>query len=76
MSVFLDDDDVARLTKKKRKSCQVAALRSMGIPFFVNPAGEPIVTKKAVEGGEVEHKPQTWQSNVLRKKDNGSPSIT
>jgi len=66
MSVFLDDDDVARLTKKKRKSCQVAALRSMGIPFFVNPAGEPIVTKKAVEGGEpVEYMQQTWQSKAF-----------
>ena len=66
MSVFLDDEDVFRLTKKRRKSCQVEALRSMGIPFFVNPSGEPIVTRKAVEGSDtVEIKQQTWQSNVF-----------
>jgi len=65
MSVFLDDDDVADLTGRKRKSDQIVALRTMGIPFFINAAKKPIVTRKAVEGGEVEHKPQTWQSNAL-----------
>ena len=66
MSIFLDDKDLFKLTKKKRKSCQVVALRSMGIPFIVNPEGEPIVTKRAIEGGDpVEHKQETWQSNAF-----------
>lgn len=49
MSIFLDPDDVAILTGKKSKSGQVAALRGMGIVFFVNPSGRPIVTKTALE---------------------------
>ncbi len=67
MSLFLNDEDVARLTKKKRKSCQVAALKTMGIPFFVNPSGEPIVTRKAVEGGDpVENKELPWQADAFK----------
>jgi len=65
--IFLNDDDVAILTGQKRKSGQIVALRDMGIPFFINAANKPVVTKKAVEGGEVEPKPQTWQSNVLQR---------
>ncbi|SEN44412.1 DUF4224 domain-containing protein [Nitrosomonas marina] len=66
MDIFLDYKAVARLTKKKRKSCQIAALRSMGIPFFINPSGEPIVAIKAVEGGKVDQIEKPWQSNALK----------
>lgn len=65
MSIFLDDSDIADLTGRKRKSGQIDALRAMGIPFFINAANKPVVTKKAVEGGEVDAKPKTWQSNAL-----------
>lgn len=50
-STFLTPDDVAVLTGRKSKSRQVEALRKMGVPFFINSTGHPIVTKSAVEGG-------------------------
>jgi hypothetical protein len=66
MSIFLDPDDVAILTGKKSKSGQVAALRGMGIAFFVNPTGRPIVTKAALEGRIDTSNPQkSWQPAIL-----------
>ncbi len=50
MSIFLDKSDVAILTGKKLKSGQVDVLRKMGIVFYVNAAGHPVVPKSAVEG--------------------------
>lgn len=67
MSIFLDKADIKKLTGKTHKSCQVAILRDMGIPFRINAANEPVVTVSAVEGGKVEQLPKTWQSNVLTK---------
>ena len=70
--IFLNDNDVADLTGRKRKSDQIDALRSMGIPFFINAEKRPIVTRKAVEGGDpVENKPQPWHPKVLSKNPNG-----
>lgn len=66
MSIFLEPDDVAILTGKKTKSGQVDALRRMGIAFFVNPSGRPVVPKSAVEGREkVEEPKSTWKPSVL-----------
>ena len=65
MSIFLDQADIVKLTDKKRKSCQIAALRTMGIQFIVNASGQPVVTIKAIEGGKIEQAPQPWQSNAL-----------
>ena len=50
MSTFLDKDDVAALTGRKTKSKQIEALRKMGLPFWVNAVGKPVVTTSAVEG--------------------------
>jgi uncharacterized protein DUF4224 len=49
-SCFLSRSEVAELTGRKMKSRQVAALRKMGIAFFVNPSGRPIVSRAAIEG--------------------------
>lgn len=69
MSIFLDSDDVATLTGEKQKTRQVAALRTMGIAFFVNPSGRPVVTKAALEGNIQSDKPKvSWKPSVL---DNG-----
>ncbi|MBY0474184.1 MAG: DUF4224 domain-containing protein [Nitrosomonas sp.] len=66
MSIFLDPDDVAILTGKKTKSGQVAALRTMGIAFFVNPSGRPVVPKASVEGKEISNKPKAaWEPSIL-----------
>jgi hypothetical protein len=49
-AIFLDDDELVRLTGRRRKSCQIEALRAAGIPFRVNATGHPVVTRAAVEG--------------------------
>jgi hypothetical protein len=67
-ATFLDDDEIATLTGRKMKGHQVAALRQMGIPFFINATGHPVVCRSAVEGGkkEVEQPKKTWVPKVLR----------
>jgi hypothetical protein len=41
--MFLTDEEVRRLTGKKRFRAQVKALTSMGVAFQVRPDGKPIV---------------------------------
>jgi hypothetical protein len=53
MEMFLDKQQLADLTGFKMKSKQVAQLRKMGLPFFLNGRGEPKVTVSAVEGRKV-----------------------
>lgn len=47
---FLSKEDVRHLTGRAQRNPQIEALRSMGIPFFVNAAGWAIVARTAVEG--------------------------
>ena len=49
-SMFLAREEIAILTGRKTKRHQIDALRRMGITFFVNATGHPIVTRAAVEG--------------------------
>ena len=66
MSIFLEKSDVAILTGKKLKSQQVDALRRMGILFYVNASGRPVVPKSAVEGKETSDKPTpSWEPSIL-----------
>lgn len=65
---FLSQDELAYLTGRKLKSKQVDVLRRMGIPFFVNARGAPVVTRAAVEG---RHNPQKlaetkWRPGLVR----------
>ena len=61
MSTFLNYDDVAALTGRKTKSKQIEALRKMGLPFWVNAVGKPVVTISAVEGNRRDAMPKrTW----------------
>ena len=66
MGTFLDDDELAKLTGRKMKGHQIAALRSMGLPFFVNATGHPVVTRSAIEGRKEEPIKAKWVSNLLR----------
>lgn len=47
---FLSKEDVATLTGAKIKSKQIAQLRKMGLPFWVNALGVPVVPRSAIEG--------------------------
>lgn len=49
-STFLDCNEIKELTGRPQKSRQIAALRRMCIPFFVNDVGKPVVARTAVEG--------------------------
>ena len=65
MSLFLDPDDVAVLTGKKIKSGQIDQLRRMGIAFYINASGRPVVPKSAIDGAREIEKPQQWKPALL-----------
>jgi hypothetical protein len=50
MSMFLSSQDISELTGRKTKSKQIEALLRMGLPFWVNAIGRPVVTVTAIEG--------------------------
>ena len=50
MSMFLSSQDISELTGRKTKSQQIEALLRMGLPFWVNAIGRPVVTVTAIEG--------------------------
>ena len=50
MSMFLTEDEIAILSGMKRKKTQIVVLRKMGVVFFVNGTGRPVVTRTAIEG--------------------------
>ncbi|MFM0508625.1 DUF4224 domain-containing protein [Paraburkholderia sp. RL17-373-BIF-A] len=48
--MFLSTQELVQLTGRKVKKKQIEALRRMGLPFFVNALGRPVVARAAVEG--------------------------
>ena len=57
MTTFLPTEDIKFLTGiscakggQTREQRQIAALSKMGVPYFVNAAGRPVVARAAVEG--------------------------
>jgi hypothetical protein len=66
-SIWLSEDDVRILTDRKIKSLQIEQLRKMGIQFYVNASGRPVVARKSVEGGVIERKQESWKPNVLMR---------
>lgn len=68
--MFLTPEELAVLTGRKLKSYQIEALRRMGIPFFINAIGRPVVARTAIEGGSkaaLEPKPK-WTSPMLKQE--------
>lgn len=60
-TAFLTKEDLIVLTGKCWKSKQIAALRKMGLPFFVNSCGKPIVSVAVVEGKKEPPRKKTWE---------------
>lgn len=60
-AVFLEPGEVAELTGRKIKSKQIEMLRRMGIPFFVNACGKPVVTRNAIEGKKETPQKPKWE---------------
>jgi hypothetical protein len=71
MSTFLPPDDIVALTGRKVKSKQIDALKRMGIAFWVNALGRPVVTVVAVEGRREIAPPQPKQWVMPRTGKNG-----
>ncbi|WP_413213932.1 DUF4224 domain-containing protein [Paraburkholderia kururiensis] len=63
--MFLSPDELAVLTGRKVKSKQIDSLRRMGIPFFINACGRPIVARATVEGRSDRRAPSGWNPSVL-----------
>lgn len=60
MSTFLSMEEICALTGRKMKTKQIEALRTMGLPFWVNAIGRPVVTVAAVEGRKEAPREKTW----------------
>lgn len=70
--MFLDSDEIAKLSGikkgtrgKSRELLQCEQLRSMGIPFFINAKGEPIVARAAFQTSSTPPPPKAWQPGCL-----------
>lgn len=60
-NMFLDREDISALTGRKTKAHQIDALRRMGIAFFVNATGHPVIARSAIEGKPDNPPPKrTW----------------
>ncbi len=68
MDTFLTADAVVRLTGRRRKSKQIEALRTMGLPFWVNAIGEPVIALAAVEGRKAAPEEKAW---VMPRRSDG-----
>lgn len=69
--MFLTKDEIATLTARKIKSLQIEQLRKMGIPFWVNAVGRPVVARAVIEGcGDVKtvEKKAKWESNAVKNR--------
>lgn len=65
--LFLEDDELRRLTARRMKSKQIEWLRTAGIPFRVSATGHPVVTRAAIEGRtpEPETRATGWTPRVV-----------
>lgn len=67
-AMFLTESEVATLTGRSRKTQQIAQLRTMSLPFWVNAMGHPIIPRSAIEGRpSIEPEPRKkWVPNAMQ----------
>ncbi|HEX8011918.1 MAG TPA: DUF4224 domain-containing protein [Casimicrobiaceae bacterium] len=65
-AVFLNPDELALLTGFHRKGRQVEQLRRMGIAFYVNGCGRPVVARAAIEGSAAGTSPRRWTPSMAK----------
>ena len=63
---FLSPAELYTLTARKRKSAQIAWLRSRRIRHYVNASGHPVVAREWLDGGG--HVPQEPRLHLLGAK--------
>ncbi|AMM15000.1 hypothetical protein AX768_13740 [Burkholderia sp. PAMC 28687] len=66
VDIFLSAQELAVLTGRKMKSKQIDALRRMGVAFFVNACGRPVVARSVIEGGRPGKVNSGWAPDVMR----------
>ena len=67
--IFLNEGELQQLTARKFKSKQIEWLRSAGLPFRITATGHPVVTRAAVEIGNIEQPArQGWQPRVMKAR--------
>ena len=66
-ALFLETAELRMLTGRSFKNQQIDALRAMGIPFYVNATGRPVVVRSVLEGKPVREIPKlsTWSPRVF-----------
>ena len=57
--MFLTPAELATLTGYHQKRKQLARLREMGIPCWINAAGQPVVARAVIEGRKAPPRPAT-----------------
>jgi hypothetical protein len=63
---FLNEDQMVKLTGRRRKSRQIEWLKAEGIPFRVSATGHPSVTWSAANGQQRKAEPaKGWQPRVV-----------
>lgn len=69
--MFLDDDQLLKLTGYRQAKKQIAVLKQQRIPFHVNASGHPVVASAIIEGKHVKQERQVkewtplWAANRL-----------
>jgi hypothetical protein len=69
LQAFLDRDEIALLTGFHRKGRQIEQLRRMGVAFFINGSGRPVVTRAAIEGRAEVVSTRAWSPALLERQN-------
>lgn len=66
-TTFLPSEEIAELTGCKIKSKQIETLRKMGLPFWINALGRPVVARAAIEGRREPPPEKVWVMPRVKK---------
>ena len=67
-TAFLSDEELRNLTGFQRKAKQVAQLRLMGVPFWVNGRGRPVVPRSIIEGETMLPAVRPWAPALVKTR--------
>lgn len=68
LPAFLDREEIAWLTGFHRKGRQIEQLRRMGVAFFINGSGRPVVTRAAIEGRADVVSSRAWSPALVKRQ--------
>ena len=70
-AMYLNRQEIAHLTGikigkdgKTREQLQIAALKSLHLPHYINAAGRPVVVRTVMQGGIPAANKPKWESSV------------